>query len=299
MSVLITGTVALDTITSPVGKCHQALGGSASYASVSASFFTPVNLVATVGKDFPKAHIQLFKRKGIDTQGLTIKKGKTFHWEGEYGWDFSDARTLATHINVLSQFNTTLPKDYTKSKYVFLANIDPQMQATVLKQVSSPRFVICDTMNYWISNARKHLVRLLKKIDMSLLNESEARQLSGQTNIMKAAKALLKLGPKILVIKKGEHGAIMFTNNRVICVPGFLLEDISDPTGAGDTFGGALVGYLASRSGNNLANLKSAVVYGKIMATFAVEDFSLRRLISLRKSDISKRFNEFRKFSCF
>jgi len=299
MSVLITGTVALDTIASPLGKCHDALGGSASYASISASFFSPVNLVATVGSDFPKAHIKTFRSKGIDTQGLTIKKGKTFRWEGEYGWDFSDARTLATHLNVLSQFNTTLPKDYTKSKYIFLANIDPQMQAAILKQISSPRFVICDTMNYWISNSRKPLTNLLKQIDMFLVNESEARQLSGETNIMKAARALLKLGPKVLVIKKGEHGAIMFTKNRAICVPGFLLEEISDPTGAGDTFGGALVGYLAGRRSINLANLKSAVVHGNILATFAVEDFSLGRLILLRKSDISSRFKEFKKFNCF
>ena len=299
MSVLITGTVALDTIKSPVGKCYRALGGSASYASVSASFFSPVNLVSTVGQDFPKAHRSLFKRKGIDTRGLTVEKGKTFHWEGEYGWDFSDAKTLATHLNVLSRFNTQLPKEYTRSKYIFLANIDPDMQGAILKQIASPRFVVCDTMNYWISSAKGKLKKLLKKIDMFLLNESEARQFSGETNIMKAAKVLLKLGPKVLVIKKGEHGALMFAKNRVICVPGFLLEEICDPTGAGDTFGGALIGYLASRRSINLASLKNAIIYGNIMATFGVEGFSLRRLTSLRKSEIKARLNEFKKFNCF
>ncbi|UCC95624.1 MAG: sugar kinase [Candidatus Omnitrophota bacterium] len=299
MSILVVGSVALDTIQTPLGSCDDALGGSATYFSLSASFFGPVNLVGVVGTDFPHHCFDIFKRKGISLEGLQVKEGKTFRWVGEYGWDFSDPRTIATHLNVFSQFDPCIPAAYTKSRYVFLANIDPQIQAKVLGQVRKPKLIICDTMDYWIENKREHLLKLLKKVDMFLLNETEARMLTHEANVVRAAQALIKLGPATVVIKKGEHGALLFMKKSVFCVPAFLLESIFDPTGAGDTFAGGFVGYLSRCKTINQANLKRAVVYGSVMATFAVEDFSIRRLVSLRKPEVTKRVREFKKLTDF
>ncbi len=298
-SILVIGSVALDSIETPLGRCREVLGGSAVYFSASAGLFAPVRLVAVVGEDFPARHKTFLKKKGIDIRGLVAQKGETFRWEGRYGWDFADAQTIATHLNVFAQFSPQVPENYRDSEFVFLANIDPELQAGVLDQVRNPKLVVCDTMNLWIANKKKHLVKLLKKVDIFLLNESEARQLSGQTNIIKAAKEILSFGPKSLIIKKGEHGAVMFTHDSVFCVPAYLLEDVFDPTGAGDTFAGGFLGYLAQAPRMNVASLKQALVYGSIMATFAVSDFSLRCLGKVTLADVRKRYREFKKFSCF
>ena len=298
MSILVVGSVALDTIKTPQARVKEVLGGSATYFSISANFFSPVNLVAVVGRDFPKRYLRLFKKRGIDLTGLAIEEGETFRWEGEYGWDFSDPRTLSTCLNVFSEFNPRIPREYKKSKYLFLANIDPRLQQKVLSQLN-PKLVACDTMNYWIKNMRKHLLKLLKKVDIFLLNESEARQLTYQNNMVKAARSLLKFGTKIVIVKKGEHGTLLFSDSYIFSIPAFLLETIVDPTGAGDTFAGGFIGYLARCNRFSRTNIKRAVVYGSVMATFAVEDFSVRRLVSIDAGDIRKRFKEFQRLSCF
>jgi len=299
MSILVVGTVALDTVKTPFGKCKEILGGSATYFSVSASFFTPVDLVAVIGKDFPRKHVDFLKKRGVGTGGLVREKGKTFRWEGEYGWDFSNPRTIATHLNVLSGFNPNLPEEYRRSPHVFLANIDPDIQRHVLRQLSRRKLVACDTMNYWIENKRGSLMKLLKDVDIFFLNESETRELTGEASIVKAAKAIRRFGPKTVIIKKGEHGSLLFAGNSIFSTPAYLMESIFDPTGAGDTFAGGVMGYLASRKSVNKRALRKAVVYGGVMATFAVEDFSLRRLGAINKKDIAKRFREFRKLTHF
>lgn len=299
MSVLIVGSVALDTIQTPLGKCRDVLGGSATYSSISANFFAPVNLVAVVGEDFPKKHRDFLKNKGIDLKGLEVKPGKTFCWEGEYGWDFNDPKTIATHLNVFSVFDPKLPEAYKNCKFVFLANIDPQIQEKVLAQINNPELVVCDTMNYWIENKRAALLTLLKKVDVFLLNESEARQLSGEVNIVKAAGKILEFGPRRVIIKKGEHGAVLFSKKSIFCVPAYLLESVFDPTGAGDTFAGGFIGYLAKGKKINEMNLRKAIVYGNVMATFAVADFGLNCLGGIRQKDIALRISAFKKNTCF
>lgn len=295
MSVLVVGSVALDTTKTPFGKCKNVLGGSATYFSVSASFFSPVNIVAVVGEDFPKEHIRLLKKKGINTEGLQVKKGKTFRWEGEYGFDFNNAKTLATHLNLFAEFDPTIPAKYKRCKYLFLANIDPEIQQHVLKQVSRPALVASDTMNYWIENKPKQLIRLLEKIDLFLLNEAEARQLTGEANLAKAARSIINMGTKRVIIKRGEHGSLLFSLNSIFSVPAFLLESIVDPTGAGDTFAGGVIGYLAQCKNITEANLRKAIVMGSVMATFTIEDFSLRRLVKIKKPNINERFSQFKK----
>ena len=299
MSVLVVGSVALDTITTPFGKGVDILGGSATFSAISASMFAPVNLVAVVGQDFPKKYINLLKSKGVDLTGLKKEKGKTFRWEGEYGWDFSNPKTIATHLNVFGKFNPTIPKAYRKNKFVFLANIDPEIQEKVLNQVDKPKIVACDTMNYWIENKRQQLLKLLKKVDICLLNESEAKELVGETNLVKAGKEVLKLGPPIVIIKKGEHGVLLFSQKHIFTTPAYLLESVYDPTGAGDTFAGGFMGYLAKTKKYNQKSLREAVVYGSIMATFAVEDFSLRRLQKVTASDLRNRLDKFKKITNF
>ncbi|MBN2120793.1 MAG: bifunctional hydroxymethylpyrimidine kinase/phosphomethylpyrimidine kinase [Candidatus Omnitrophica bacterium] len=300
MSVLVVGSVALDTIKTPLADVRDVLGGSASYFSVSASFFSPVSLVAVVGSDFPQKYIRLFKKRGIDIRGLeTVKGGRTFRWQGRYGWDFNDAKTIATHLNVFASFDPGIIKEHRLSKFVFLANIDPELQQKVLAQVKNPRLVVSDTMNYWIEQKPKSLKKLLKKIDIFLLNDLEARQLTGRTNLLKAAGDLLKLGPKRVIVKKGEHGALLFSKNSLFCMPAFLLENVYDPTGAGDTFAGGFVGYLAKAKSLNERTLRRAMVYASTMATFAVEDFSLKRLLSIRRGDIERRVRQFRMLTSF
>jgi len=299
MSILVVGSVALDTIKTPFGRCQEVLGGSATYFSVSARFFTPVGIVAVVGKDFPSKHIDFLKKRGIDIRGLEIGKGNTFRWEGEYGWDFGDPRTIATHLNVFSSFDPHIPDRYRNSKYVFLANIDPVIQKKVLSQLARPKVVACDTMNYWIENKRNALLKLLKEIDIFFVNESEAKELTGEASIVRAARAILNFGPKRVIIKKGEDGCLLFSKNSIFSVPAYLMESVYDPTGAGDTFAGGVMGYLASRDNISMSSLKTAIAYGSVMATFAVRDFSLRRLGAIRKADIAKRFSQFKRLTHF
>ena len=299
MSVLVVGSVALDTITTPFGKAKDILGGSATFSAVSARIFAPVNLVAVIGEDFPKKYINLLKSKGVDLTGLKKEKGKTFRWEGEYSWDFSNPKTIATHLNVFGKFDPTIPEAYRKNKFVFLANIDPEIQEKVLNQVNKPKVIACDTMNYWIENKRKQLLKLLKKVDICLLNEAEAKELVGEANLVKAGKEVLKLGPPVVIIKKGEHGVLLFSEKHIFATPAYLLESVYDPTGAGDTFAGGFIGYLAKVKKYNRKSLREAVVCGSIMATFAVEDFSLRRLQKVTISDVDKRLDKFKKFTNF
>lgn len=299
MSVLVVGSVALDTIKTPLGKAKNILGGSATFSAVSASIFVPVKLVAIVGEDFPKKYLALFKNKRIDLEGLKKAPGKTFRWEGEYGWDFSSPKTIATHLNVFGKFDPKIPTSYRKSKYVFLANIDPQIQEKVLNQIDKPKIVAFDTMNYWIENKRKHLLKLLKRVDICFLNEGEAKELVHEVNLLKAGREVLKLGPRVVIIKKGEHGVLLFSQKHIFATPAYLLESVYDPTGAGDTFAGGFMGYLAKNKKCNQQSLREAVVYGNIMATFAVEDFSLRRLEKVTALDVRKRLKEFKKFTHF
>ncbi|MDD5681622.1 MAG: PfkB family carbohydrate kinase [Candidatus Omnitrophica bacterium] len=294
MAILVVGSVALDSIETPFGKAENVLGGSATYFSISASFFTRVNLVAVVGKDFPNKNVLFLKKHGVDTNGLEITDGKTFRWKGRYDYDFNSATTIYTHLNAFESFVPKIPKKYQKSDFLFLANIDPDLQLEVMKQVRKPRLTACDTMNYWIANKKHAVTKVAKKVDIFLLNEAEARQLSGESNLLKAAKAILALGPKKVVIKKGEHGVLLFSRGSVFSAPAYLLETINDPTGAGDTFAGGLMGYLARTGRITDSEIKRGIIYGTILASYAVEDFSLRRLGSITSKDIEKRYRSYK-----
>ncbi|MDP8252922.1 MAG: PfkB family carbohydrate kinase [Candidatus Kaelpia aquatica] len=299
MSILVIGSVALDTIKTPFAKVDKILGGSAIYFSVSAINFTAVNIVAVVGEDFPKKHIEFLKNKSIDTQGLSIESGKTFHWEGEYGWDFSNPKTIVTDLNVFANFNPKIPRSYQNSKYLFLANIDPEIQLRALSQVKNPKLIACDTMNYWIENKKRALLKLLKRVDIFFINESESKELTNQKNLVKAAKEILSFGPKVVVIKKGEHGVLLFTKSHAFTAPAYLMESVFDPTGAGDTFAGGFIGYLAKTKRIDQTSLRRAAIYGTIMATFAVEDISLSKLGKISAIDIDKRIKGFKKLTDF
>lgn len=292
MSILVVGSVALDTIETPSGFRKDLLGGSATYFSISASFFSPVNLVAVVGRDFSLKYIDLFKKRKIDINGLEIKDGETFRWEAKYNTDLNNVKTISTKLNVFSDFKPNIPDNYILSDYVFLANIDPQLQEFVLEKIKKPKLIASDTMSHWIIEKKKALIKLLKKIDIFFLNETEARLLSEENNLYKAAKSILKFGPKNVIIKKGENGALLFSTNSIFSVPAFLLENVIDPTGAGDTFAGGVIGYLSSSKDKDL---KKAILYGTVLASFAVEDFSINRLINIKFSDIQKRLNAFKK----
>lgn len=299
MSVLITGSIALDSVKTQLEEHHDLLGGSASYAGVAAGFFTDVNLVGIVGSDFPQPYLELYRKHRINLDGLEIADGKTFRWSGEYEWDLNKRRTLSVALNVFEKFQPTLPASYRQTPYVFLANIAPQLQLHVLAQMERPRFVIADTMDLWLEIARAPLMELLKKIDCFILNESEARELMKETNLIKAGRGILKLGPKYVVIKKGEHGSLLFGDGHVFSAPAYPLEDIHDPTGAGDCFAGAFAGYLASIDRVDAVSLRNAVIYGSVIASFNVESFSLGRLQTLTPHDISQRYQIFRAISQF
>jgi len=299
MSLLITGSVALDSVKTPIEEHHDLLGGSASYASVGASFFVPVNMVAIVGADFPKKYIELYRQRGINLDGLQIADGKTFRWSGEYEWDLNKRRTLSVCLNVFETFQPTLPESYKGTPYVFLANISPQLQMHFLAQFARPKFVVADTMDLWISTQRDALVELLRKIDCLVLNESEAREFTKQTNLIKAGRLLLKQGPKFVVIKKGEHGCLLFANDLFFSAPAYPLEDIHDPTGAGDCFAGAFAGYLARTDRVDPNSLRNAIIYGSVIASYCVEDFSLTRLQSLTQPEIKERYDLFKAMSHF
>ncbi len=299
VSLLVVGTVALDSVSTPFGNVDNALGGSATYFSTSASYFTDVRLVAVIGEDFPREHITFLKSKNIDTRGLEVQKGETFRWKGEYGYDLNEAKTLATHLNVLATFRPTIIEEHKNSDVVFLANIDPDIQLDVLRQVKKPKLVACDTMNYWISSKVDSLRRTLKEVDLLTINEAEIRQLSGESSLVKAAKAVQAMGPTTIVVKQGSYGALLFHGHSVFSAPAYPLENVFDPTGAGDTFAGGFMGYLSNTMNFTEANMRQAVIFGSVMASLNVESFSLDRLRSLDYKEIEGRFREFKKLTHF
>jgi sugar/nucleoside kinase (ribokinase family) len=294
--LLVVGSVALDTVETPFGKVSEVLGGSATYFSYAASFFSRVRLLATVGEDFPKEHVRLLEERGVDVSGLqTTAGGRTFRWTGAYGYDLNEAKTLDTQLNVLAEFRPSLPEDVRRVPYLFLANIDPELQLDVVRQMATrPRLVALDTMNFWIQGKRAALERVLREVDVITINDGEARQLAGEPNLIRAARAIAAMGPRTVVVKRGEYGALMMADGAFFVVPAFPLESVFDPTGAGDTFAGGFMGYLASRSALDRDTMRRAVVYGSVMASFAVEDFSLNRLRRLTQDEIAERCSAFR-----
>ncbi|MBL8958774.1 MAG: sugar kinase [Gemmatimonadetes bacterium] len=299
MSVLVVGSVALDSVETPFGKADEVLGGSGTFFAASASHFTPVQLVGVVGSDYPVQKLEALRARGVDLGGLEQADGESFRWRGRYRHDLNSAETLETRLGVFSHFRPKIPAAFRQAPFVFLANIDPRLQLEVLKQVERPRLVACDTMNFWIESRRTDLVELLKHVDVLLLNDGEARQLTEQSNLVKAARWILERGPKHVVIKKGEHGAFMFTGSTVFFAPAYPLEDVFDPTGAGDSFAGGFIGYLARTGKIDEAHLRRAVVYGSTMGSFAVERFSIGRLLEIDAGDIRTRLDEFRRLVAF
>ena len=296
--VLIIGTVALDTIETPFGRVEKALGGSATYASFAASLFSKPALISVIGNDFPKEYVDLIKKRNIGINGLKIT-GKTFRWDGFYEYDMNEAKTRKTELNSLEHFKAEVPENYKDIKHVFLANIDPEQQLGVLRQVKKPKFVVLDTMNFWINNKKKYVIDAIKKADVLLLNDGEARQLFNTVNLVNASNQALRLGPKAVIIKKGEHGALLFTKNKHFNAPGYPLENIKDPTGCGDSFGGAFIGYLAKTRDLSESNFRKAVVYGSVVASHNAEDLGLNSLKRLTMADIEKRYKEFQEMREF
>jgi sugar/nucleoside kinase (ribokinase family) len=296
MSVLVVGSIALDTVETPFREVEEVLGGSASYFSLSASLFTDVKIVAVIGDDFPEKYMQLFKSKGIEPKGIQRAPGKTFRWHGRYGYDLKDPETIGTYLNVFENFDPVIPEDYREAEYVFLANINPELQMHVLKQVKKPKLVACDTMNYWIEKKPQELREVLGHVNILMINDSEARELAREPGIMKAARTILNMGPQILIVKRGEYGALMFSKEGIFWAPSYPLENIVDPTGAGDTFAGGFMGYVSSDDSSS-SGFKRAVVYGSVVASFTVEDFSINRLTDLCKEEIETRFSAFLKLS--
>jgi len=299
MSILVVGSVAYDTVETPFGRAEKVLGGSASFFSVAASFFTPVNLVAVVGDDFSEKAMSAFQGRPVDLEGLERTAGKTFHWQGKYSYDLNSRETVCTDLNVFEFFKPRIPDRYRRSEHVFLGNIDPVLQRQILDQVDRPRLVACDTMNFWISGKPEELKRTLAAVDILLINDAEARQLSGEWNIVKAARAIRAMGPHTLVIKKGEHGVLMFSEEGSFAAPAYPLEEVFDPTGAGDTFAGGFLGYLAGSPTLDEAALRRAVIMGSTLASFCVEAFSLDRLLTLSRPEIDARYRLFKRLTHF
>jgi sugar/nucleoside kinase (ribokinase family) len=292
--ILVVGSVALDSVKTTAGKSVEALGGSATYFALSASYFTPVSLVGVVGEDFPSEHRGTLERRGVDLAGLKAAKGKTFRWTGSYGKDAAVAKTLATDLNVFKTFKPVLSEAQRKMPVVFLANIDPDLQSDVLAQMKGPALVACDTMNYWIDSKPAAIKKLLAKVDVFFSNDQEAMKLTGAPNSLQAAEIIASWGPSIVVVKKGEHGAFMKVGHKFYVFPAFPLARIKDPTGAGDTFAGGFLGYLASTASyKDLSELKRAMAYGTTMASFNVEDFSTKNIESLEREAIDERFHDF------
>ena len=299
MSLLVVGSMALDSVETPFGRRDDVLGGSATYFSTAASFFGPVRLVATVGEDFPEEHVRFLAGRGVDLAGLVRQVGKTFRWKGRYEFDLNTAHTLDTQLNVFASFKPDLPQAWRASEYVFLGNIDPDLQRAVLDQVRGPRFVACDTMNYWISSKRESLLKTLKRVDLLFVNDGEARQLAGEHNVVKAARKILTFGPRAVVVKRGEYGALFFSGAEVFAASAFPVPDVFDPTGAGDSFAGGFMGYVARSGSEEPAVLRRAIVLGSVLASFAVEQFSLDRLRTLTADEIRARYAEVRQLAHF
>jgi sugar/nucleoside kinase (ribokinase family) len=299
MSILVVGSVAFDTVETPFGRAERVLGGSASFFAVAASFFVPVNLVGVVGRDFGEKQLAAFAGRNIDLEGLERTEGLTFLWEGKYSYDLNSRETIRTDLNVFEFFKPRIPASYRSSDVVFLGNIDPVLQREVLEQVSKPRIVACDTMNFWISRKAEELRKTLAKVDVLLVNDAEARELSGEWNIVKAARVIRAMGPHTLVVKKGEHGVLMFSDEGSFAAPAFPLENVFDPTGAGDTFAGGFLGYLAGAAGPGDQELRRAIIMGSTLASFCVEAFSLDRLLTITRKEIDARFRQFLELTRF
>src|SRR4051794_33300783 len=299
MSVLVVGSVALDSVETPFGKADDVLGGSATFFSASASLLTEVSVVGVIGSDYPVDKLEPLKKRGVDFSGLERADGQSFRWRGRYRHDLNSAETLETHLGVFSRFSPKIPDKLRSSPFVFLANIDPRLQLDVLNQVEKPKLVACDTMNFWIESRRSDLLALLERVDLVTLNDGEARQLTEETNLIKAARWIMKRGPRHVIIKKGEHGAFMFTERSVFFAPAYPLENVFDPTGAGDSFAGGFMGYLARTGRIDDDTMRRAVIYGSAMGSFAVEQFSIQRLMEIDTADIRKRLVEFRRLVAF
>ncbi len=304
MTILVVGSLALDSIQTPFGRTRDDLGGSAVYFSAAASLFDRVNLVGVVGSDFPQQHLDFLAARNIDMRGLQVAEGKTFRWSGRYDYDMNTAQTLDTQLNVFATFHPVLPEDYKDSEYVFLANIDPELQIEVLSQVRKPKLVVLDTMNYWIDYKRDALTEAFRLADVIVINEAETRQFGKTFSLIRAARKILELGPKVLIIKRGEYGASMFAAGHdpissYFFVPAYPLEKYQDPTGAGDSFAGGFMGYLAKAGPLSIGAMKRAVVHGSVVASYVVEDFSLNRLRTLTHAEIHERYEDFKHFSHF
>jgi sugar/nucleoside kinase (ribokinase family) len=301
MSLLVVGSMAFDSIKSPFGEVERVIGGSATYFSLAASYLTPVRLVSVVGKDFPKGTLDMLSARGIDLQGLKVAEGITFHWKGYYEYDLNIAHTVKTDLNVFENFAPVLPASYRDSRYVFLGNIDPKLQLDILSQVREPKIVALDTMNFWIGKRPQLLREVIRSVDIVLINEAEVRELTGEFNLVKAARKLMRMGPGRVVIKRGEYGVLHLSDGEIFAAPAYPLETIFDPTGAGDSFAGGFMGYLAARDGNALTEMdyRLATIYGSAIASFTVEAFSTERLQGLSREEIDSRFAAFRTLTEF
>jgi len=299
MSVLVVGSVALDSVETPFGKADDVLGGSATFFSSAASILTPVQLVGIVGTDYPLEKLEPLAARGVDLAGLEHSEGASFRWRGRYRHDLNSAETLETHLGVFSRFSPKIPEQFRNAPFVFLGNIDPRLQLEVLKQVEKPKLVACDTMNFWIQSRRPDLIELLRHVDLVTLNDGEARQLTEKVNLVQAAKWIMDCGPTHVIIKKGEHGAFMFNRSSIFFAPAFPLENVFDPTGAGDSFAGGFIGYLARTGDLSEASMRRAVMYGSAMGSFAVEKFSTERLMTLTRPELDARVGELRQLVTF
>lgn len=294
MAILVSGTVTLDTVETPNSKVQDVLGGSGTYAAVAASFFgNPVRLVGVVGEDFPHKYTDLLEKKGINLEGVTrVEGGKTFRWGGRYADDFNIRDTLFTELNVVGEFHPVLPTIYKQTPYLFLANGPPQLQLSIIEQASNPKIVVCDTMDFWINEERDALERTIERVDILILNDSEAKLLTGESNLLKAARAILNYGPHRVIVKKGEHGAISITESSFFSAPAYPLTQVTDPTGAGDSFAGGFMGYLASIEDTSEESIRKAMIYGTVVASFNIEDFSINRQKSVQFHEIEARYRE-------
>ncbi len=298
--LVVVGSVALDSVRTPFGKVTEALGGSATYFSYAASFFAPVHVVAAVGEDFPREHLDLLHQRGVDIDALEVLPGKkTFRWTGEYGFDLAEAKTLDTQLNAFAEFKPRLHARHRGAPFLFLANIDPDLQREVRRQMTTPLLTALDTMNFWIEGKRESLLRVLREVDVLIINDTEARMLAREANLIKAARSIIELGPRVVVIKRGEYGSVMVSNGEFFFTPAYPLESIFDPTGAGDTFAGGFMGYLAQRGLTDRTAVRRAMVFGAVMASFAVEDFSLERLKRLATGEIEQRYAAFQRMVTF
>ena len=299
MSLLVVGSVALDTVETPFGLATDLLGGSATFFSAAASLFCRVQLVGVVGSDYPVNELQFLTQRGVDLGGLEQVPGESFRWAGVYSYDLNSRETKETRLGVFADFKPRIPDSFRDAKLVFLGNIDPDLQNDVLDQVRAPSLVACDTMNYWISSKRESLMRLLKRVDLLLVNDTEARELSGDHNLLRAARWIHKHGPKLVIVKKGEHGAILYTHDFIFFAPGYPLEEVFDPTGAGDAFAGGFMGYLARTESLDASDLRRAMVFGSALGSFAVEKFGVDRLRDLTPDEIQERVVMFRDLTAF